>query len=200
MRILGMAEAEQASAKMAKRMGKAINTAVAQEAQALRNTIVKGLRDQAPGGTKILPLSPMTIALRKLPRKGAKSGKRGSTKALIYGGDLIGSVNSKKEQENWYTVGVHREARSRDGKSLSNIAIIQEKGTRAYRITVTPKMHRFSIFLMMQGILHAPWPVGKTLTCKIPARPFLEPAHVEWEEGVEKRFQGRIDEAMGKAS
>jgi len=201
LKIYGMSEAERMTAGMAKKMDKAVNTAIAQEAQLLRSMIVEGLRDQAPGGSKILPLSPMTIAMRKLPRKGAKSGRRGSTKALINNGDLIGSVNAKRQQPAWWTVGVHREARSTNGASLANIAAIQEQGTRAYKITVTPKMHRFSIFLMMQGVLHAPWPVGKVLVCKIPARPFLEPAYVEWGEEAEKRFQGRIDTSLGlKAS
>ncbi|MDD5542888.1 MAG: hypothetical protein PHX83_06905 [Acidobacteriia bacterium] len=196
LKVTGLSEAERSIAGAAKRMNSTVIRSVAEEAQLLRKMIVKGLRDQAPGGDRILPLSPMTIAMRKLPRKGAKRGRRGSTKALIYNGDLIGGVNAKKQQPVWWTVGVHREERSKDGKSLADIAIIQEKGTRAYVITVTPKMHRFSIFLMMQGVLKAPWPVGKTLRCKIPARPFLEPTYVEWGQEAESRFSKRIENGI----
>jgi len=199
MKIFGMRPAEKMTEQMAARMGKAITMSVGPEAQLLRRVMVEGLRNQSPGGKRILPLKPMTIAMRKLPRKSSKTGKgrRGSTKALIDNGDLIGSINAKQEQPGWWTVGVHRSARSKSGTSMVNIALIHEKGTRAFTITVTPKMHRFSIFLMIQGVLHAPWPVGKKLNMKIPARPFLEPAYKEWEQDSEKRMNLRVAKSLG---
>lgn len=200
MKIFGMRKAEKITAQMAARIGAATNRAVAQEAQLLRRMMITGLRDQKPGGKKkILPLSKMTIEMRKLPRKGSKSRRRrkGSTKALIDNGDLIGSIHAKQEQPGWWTVGVHRKERTQDGESLIDLAVIHEYGTRQYTITVTPKMHRFSLFLLVQGILKAPWPVGKKLNRQIPARPFLHPAHDEWVQEAEKRMQLRVAKGMG---
>jgi hypothetical protein len=199
MRITGLSEAERAAARSAQRMHAAIERATAQEAQLLRRVIVQGLRDQAPGGHAIRPLSPMTIALRKLPRKGSKSGaaRRGSTKALINNADLLGSINDQRRGYAWHTVGVHRGARGRDGRDLVNIAAIHEYGTRKYTITVTPKMHRFSIFLMAQGILQAPWPVGKVLQHQVPARPFLHPGYNQWGEEADERFIARVARGVG---
>jgi hypothetical protein len=199
MRITGLSAAERAAQRGAQRMRGAIDRATAQEAQLLRRVIVQGLRDQAPGGKAIRPLSPMTIALRKLPRKSSKSGaaRRGSTKSLINNGDLLGSVNDRRAGYAWHTVGVHRGERGRDGRDLVNIAAIHEYGTRKYTITVTPKMHRFSIFLMMQGVLKAPWPVGKVLQHQVPARPFLRPGYNQWGEDADERFLARVARGIG---
>lgn len=196
LRIKGLDASMETIASYAKGAATAERRALAQEAQALRGYMVKGLREQAPGGHHIRPLSPMTIALRKLPRQGAKSG-RGSKKALIYNGDLLGSISAQKQDKLWYTVGVHRTARGRLGQAMANIAAIHEHGTRRYTITVTPRMRRFSIFLMMQGLLRAPWPVGKRIVHQTPARPFLSPAHAEWVKEAADRFTARFAMALG---
>ncbi len=199
MHIFGMAEAELEAEVKAKRMAQAIDRAVGQEAVLLRRVMVEGLRDQAPGGRKFLPLSPMTIALRKLPRKDSKTGRarRGSSKVLIYSGDLLGSIAAKRDGWAAWTVGVHRGARGKDGRDLVNIAAIHEGGTRSYTITVTPKMHKFSIFLMLQGVLRAPWRVGARMVHQIPARPFLRPAWEAWEKHADERFVARVARGVG---
>ena len=55
---------------------RAIGNAVRQEAHALRNEVVRGLTNQAPGGEPMKPPSPLTLAARQM--KGF-----GGTKALI---------------------------------------------------------------------------------------------------------------------
>lgn len=54
--------------RMTAQMKSAIDRATSQEAHLLRREIVIGLRDQAPGGQPILPLSETTILLRGLPQ------------------------------------------------------------------------------------------------------------------------------------
>jgi hypothetical protein len=202
--------------KLARGIKPAVGRAVGQEANALREEIVTGLRDQAPGGRKIRPLSPMTIALRALPRRGGmravrvgthdiiikkvrSSKRKGSSKALIYHGDLLGSVEARRGSSSWeWSVGVHRNAVSRKGANLAKLAAIHEFGTRRYSITVTPKMRRFSIFLMSQGLLRAPWKVGSRLTHQVPARPFLHPGWQVWLKDAGPRFEGRVADELAK--
>ncbi|MDD5544955.1 MAG: hypothetical protein PHX83_17445 [Acidobacteriia bacterium] len=189
----GLREMEVAAQRMSGGIARAIDDAVETEANLLQQTIVDGLENQAPGGRTILPLSPMTLVMRRLPSYGNRK-QTNSTKALIAGRELLNGVKSKRYKAMWYTVGVHREERNTAGMSLEYLATIHEEGTRAYKITVTPRMHAFSIFLVSQGILKAPWPVGKVITRKIPARPFLAPSYMEWSQEAPDRFQRSIDE------
>ena len=167
------------------RIRRAMSYTVGQEAHLLRKIMVRGIRDQAPGGRPILPLADMTIKLRRL------RGMRGR-KALIARSDLLKSITAQKQGELSWTVGVHRGARTRDGRDLVNLALVHEEGTRWYSVTVTPRMHRFSLFLMSQGILGAPWKVGTRIRRKVPARPFLRPAWNEWIKDSQKRFHDRL--------
>lgn len=189
----GLREMEVAAQRMSGGIKDAINDAVEKEAGLLEQTIVDGLENQAPGGRSILPLSPMTLAMRRLPSHGNRN-QSSSTKALIASRELLSGVRKRKYKDMWFTVGVHREERNTSGMSLESLATIHEKGTRAYTVVVTPRMHMFSLFLMSQGILRAPWPVGKVLNRKIPARPFLEPARDEWEQETYERFQRSLDD------
>jgi hypothetical protein len=205
----------------------AINKITHQEANLLRALMVKGLRDQAPGGKRIKPVSAMTRMLRGLPkskkikkaathkakfigpiREGERRGnkrrkvtrvKLGSSKALIVTGDLMRSIHTKKHARSNYTVGVHRGTRgTKSGKDMRNIAAIHEGGTRKYTVTVTEKMRRFSMFLFMMGVILAPWKVGQKLKRQIPARPFLEPAHDLWESAVAFRFHKKLEMLMDR--
>ena len=63
----------------------AVGMALRQEAQLLRKEIVQGITKQAPGGEAFKPLSPLTLAARKM--KG-----RGGTKALMVRGDLRNAI------------------------------------------------------------------------------------------------------------
>lgn len=121
-------------------MGVAIRKTAFQEAHLLRRTIVMGIRKQAPGGETFEPLAPETIK------------RKGSSKALIDHGDLIRSVNVKEIGGGIaYFVGVHKEARSADGKSLANIAEVHEFGTRNKRIPARPYL-RPSFKVWKKGI------------------------------------------------
>jgi hypothetical protein len=127
-------------------------------------------------------------------KKGQKRPRRGHSKALIDRGDLIGGINVRKIGWAHYTVGVHRGERGgKSGKDLVNIAEIHENGTKEYSMTVTSKMAKFSRFLVVQGILRVPWKEGSRLRKKIPARPFLGPAHESWELNASHRFETRLD-------
>lgn len=268
MQVQGMLAAQKQAAAFERYIMRGIDIATRQEAHELRKEMVLGLRNQAPGGKAIRPLSEMTILLRGLPRggggggkgkkgklgfkisrtkrdssgrlrrngkfvssknnrpglsisfsrgkrsgggrkrqgkrvhhgfmgpvkKGQKRARRGSTKALINRGDLIGGIKVKTVGWAHYTVGVHRGERGgKSGKDLVNIAEIQENGTKEYSMTVTAKMAKFSKFLVVMGILHVPWHPGKVLRRKVPARPFLGPAHDVWEVNAGNRFDARLD-------
>jgi hypothetical protein len=117
---------------------------VGSEAEELKRQIVRGLNAQAPGGQPILPLSKGTIEKRKLRRF------RG-TKALLQRAFMMRSIRVKKfsggpRNPNAF-VGVLRTARAKDGRSLANIAEMNEFGSRPILIRITPKMRRFLFVL-----------------------------------------------------
>ncbi|MCP4568956.1 MAG: hypothetical protein GY841_15380 [FCB group bacterium] len=176
-------------------INRAVSTVLAHEAFRLSNGIKTGLIEQRPGGKQIRPLKRSTILLRGIRTGGGKPG----TKALIHSGAMVNSVTAKRRNRFHYTAGVHRNARSKDGKSLSNIAAIHEGGTKTYTVTVTEKMRRFSFVLMKFGILRAPWRIGQQLKRKIEARPWLGPAHEEWEKEADYRFTVALGAILGIA-
>ncbi len=110
--------------------------------------VKKGIVSQAPGGKKFAPLSPITIA------------QKGSSKALINHGDLLGSITYETfNNEDSVFIGVKR------GNKEVNIAAVHEFGCT---IGVTPKMRAY---LHYHGI-HLK---KSTTHIHIPARPFLSP-------------------------
>jgi len=171
---------------------KAVTTMLSREAWMLANNIKGGLIAQRPGGKKIRPISRTTILLR-----GIRTGGGSSTKALIDTAAMVNAVKPKRENMYHYTVGVHRTARSKKGKKLADLAAIHEGGTKTYTVVVTEKMRRFSFVLMKYGILRAPWRVGQKLRRRIPARPWLNPAHDEWIKGSEERFVSGLAAMLG---
>jgi hypothetical protein len=120
---------------MQARFKRAIEVAVLKEAQMFRGLIVKGIASQAPGGQPFQPLSPLTLALRKV------LGGAGS-KALIATNALRGSITVTRSPgaEVKAFVGVLRNAKSKGGRSLANIAEVHEFGAT---IRKTAKMNRF---------------------------------------------------------
>jgi hypothetical protein len=129
------AEMARIARTMQARFKRALEVAVMQEAQMLRGFIVKGIASQAPGGQAFQPISPLTRALRKV------LGGAGS-KALIATGALRGSITVTRvaSAEPKAFVGVLRNAKSKGGKSLANIAEIHEFGAS---IRKTDRMRRF---------------------------------------------------------
>lgn len=181
----------------------ALRRAILVEANLLRGEMVKGIRDQAPGGQTFAPLADSTIRM-----------KRGKSKALINFGDLIRSVNVTEvgdlRQGGAAFVGVHRTARpygkagrarsSALGKSLVNIAAIHEYGTRPYQIPVTPRLRRFWFAMYKKGIFKAPLKRSRTVINHpgLRARPFVRPTFAVWRNGLPERIAQRLMEALLK--
>jgi hypothetical protein len=67
---------------LSKNMRLALGRAILVEAHDLRALIVKGIRDQAPGGMKFKPLSEMTKKLRMMQRKGSAKKLGSATKSM----------------------------------------------------------------------------------------------------------------------
>lgn len=180
------------------RFQSAVAAAVMAEGQYLRGQIVKGIRSGAPGGKAFAPLSPITLAIRKF--RGFGGGK-----PLIVSGGLIGAIVAIRTAAGIF-VGVLRSARSKGGKSLANIAQIQEEG-RTWTQVLSPKARRFLFAALRASGLSSAGTRSKsgpgggpgTITITIPARPFIGPV-LEREgkpEAVAKRFWERVAQGMG---
>ncbi len=171
----------------------AVGMAVRQEAQLLRKEIVQGITKQAPGGEPFKPLSPLTLAARKM--KG-----RGGTKALMVRGDLRNAIAAIVEGDEAF-VGVPRKARGKDGKSMVDVAQVQEFGAGPIVIPMTPAMRRFLFALLREAGVEKTGGAGRgVVVVQIPARPFLRPAFKQFAKGVDKRFLGRVAALMGMAA
>ena len=168
----------------------AVQTALRQEAHILRNEIVQGLTRQAPGGEPLRPLSPLTIAARRLTGFGG-------TKALIRRGDLRGSISVLVRGDEVF-VGIARSARSKDGKSLADLAELHEFGGPPVVIPMTPAMRRF-LFVLLRKAGQAPRPgSGRgVIVVQVPARPFLRPAFEKFRKGAQRRFLERVAKQLG---
>lgn len=188
-------------AQMLDRIGRqapsALRRVILQEANDLRGQMVRGIRDQAPGGAKLAPLAASTIAM-----------KRGKSKALINYGDLIRSINVTEIGDlrtgGAAFVGVHRSAkpygkrgaaRARAlGKPLVNIAAIHEFGVDPFQIPVTPRLRRFWFAMFKKGIFKAPLKKSRTVINHpgIKARPYIRPTFAAWRNGLSDRIAGRL--------
>lgn len=167
-----------------------IGTAMRQEAELLRGEIVNGITAQAPGGEAFKPLSPLTLAARKL-------AGFGGTKALLVRGDLRNSIAAIVGGDEAF-VGVPRKARSKDGRSLVDVAQVQEFGSNPIVIPITPRMRRFLFALLRQAGKEPSGGSGKgVVVVTIPARPFLRPAFKKFSEGAQRRFLGRVAAQLG---
>lgn len=156
----------------------AIDQAVRQEAEDARKQIIEGLRKQAPAGQQFMPLSKLSIAVRRA------RGFRG-TKALIRSAAMLGSIAVRRVGKNMHFVGVLRGAQAADGRSFVAIARIHEEGA-TFVVRVTPKMRRFLMSTLRKaGVLrrrrkgladdHEGAMVKRFIVVKIPPRPFIGP-------------------------
>ena len=172
------------------RLAKAITRALHQEAELLRKMIVQGVTQQAPGGKRIRPLAKTTLATRRW--RGF-----GGTKALIVRADLRNSVSVIVRGEQAF-VGVARTARSRDGRSLVDIARVQEFGSSPRVIPMTAPMRRF-LFAMLReaGVAPRAGSGRGVVVVQTPARPFLRPAFEQFRRGVRERFMARVKALSG---
>jgi hypothetical protein len=172
-----------------RRMQAAFDKALLQEGQFLRTKIVEGIREQAPGGRAFTPLAPTTLAIRQF------RGFRG-TKALLVQGDLRNSITVVKDGDR-VLVGVLRTARSRNGKSLVDVAALQEHGSRPIVVRLTPRARAFLHAAFRRAGLDEPSGgrpgIGIAITM-IPARPFLAPVFAAYAqpEQISRRFLERV--------
>ena len=149
-----------------RQMGSAMDRAMLQEGQYLRNQIVTGIREQAPGGRSFKPLSPRTILMRRLT-------KFSGTKALIRRGDLRNSITVVR-QRNAVFVGVHRTARGKKNEPLANVAAVHEYGSRPIVVRITPKMRRL-LGAAFGGLTGGRGRGTGIIVRQVPARPFISP-------------------------
>ncbi|WNG39338.1 hypothetical protein F0U61_41005 [Archangium violaceum] len=174
----------------ASRLGTAIHTALRQEAHLLRNEIVQGLTQQAPGGEPLRPPSPLTLAARQLEGFGG-------TKALLVRGDLRNSITVIVEGDEAF-IGVPRSARSRNGESLVELARVHEYGSAPIVIPLTPRMRRYLFALLKRAGQEPTGGTGRgVVVVQVPARPFLRPAFEKFRQGAGRRFMERVAKHLG---
>ncbi len=172
------------------RLKGAIGAAVRQEAELLRKEIVQGITRQAPGGEPLEPPSPLTLAARKL-------AGFGGTKALLVRGDLRNAIAVIVQGDEAF-IGVPRKARGADGKSLVDVARVQEYGSDPIVIPMTAAMRRYLFALLKQAGQEPRGGSGRgVVVVTIPARPFLRPAFKAFAKGAQQRFLKRIAALMG---
>lgn len=179
------------------RFPRAIDKSVAQEAQMARKMIIDGIREQAPAGKRFLPLSRLTVALRR------SQGFRGS-KALTRTGALIGNIAAKRQGRGRYFVGVLRGATTRTGTAITTIARMNEEGA-TFVVRVTPRMRRYLMAALRQAGKSRARPGTGALkrgimVVRIPARPFIGPViDVINSQRAEtrRRMIGRVAKELG---
>jgi hypothetical protein len=172
-----------------RRLQAAFDKALLQEAHFLRTKIVEGIREQAPGGRAFAPLAPTTLAIRQF------RGFHG-TKALLVQADLRNSITVVRDGDR-VLVGVLRSARNRAGKSLVDIAALQEYGSRPIVVHLTPRARAFLHAAFRHAGLDGPTsgqPGTGIAVIQIPARPFLAPVFDKnaQPEQVSRRFLKRV--------
>ncbi len=177
-----------------KRMQAAFDKALLQEAQFLRTKIVEGIREQAPGGRAFTPLAPTTLAIRQF-------GGFHGTKALLVHGDLRNSITVTKDDDRVF-VGVLRTARNRAGKSLVDIAALNEHGARPIVVRLTPKARAFLHAAFRHAGLdgaNTGQPSTGIAVVQVPARPFLAPVFEKYAqpEQISRRFLERVAAQLG---
>jgi hypothetical protein len=168
----------------------AVDTALRQEALALRKEIVQGITRQAPSGQSFKPLSPLTLAARRY------SGFKG-TRALIRRADLRNAITAVVRGGTAF-IGVPRKARSKEGEPMVDIAKLNEFGSDPIVIPMTPRMRRYLFALLRAAGKKPTGGSGKgVVVVRIPARPFLRPAFEKFKHGAGRRFMRRVARRMG---
>lgn len=180
---------------MQERFKRVAKKAVLQEAQFLRGKIVEGLREQAPGGDALAPLSPLTLAIRSFERfKGSK--------ALMRTASMRNAIIVKAVPEGAF-VGILRTAKSKTGENLVNVAEMNENGSEPIIVPITPASRRYFHAALAAAGLEAPkgGPSGggaAIAIVRIPARPFMAPPFNKYETpgAVRARFFKILFEEM----
>lgn len=156
---------------------RAVNRGLHRVGVHVRDKIKRGIRDQAPGGKEFVPLHPATVAAK------------GSSKALIDNGDMVGAITYKITSPEQVFVGLLRTAKNKQGEELANLGHIHEYGRI---VRVTPKMRGYLAAVL--GLHLKP----ETIAITIPARPFLRPVLNAEKDEVVKIFQKELQEIFLK--
>lgn len=179
---------------MAERFEIAAQRAMMQEAHFLRGEIVKGIREQAPGGEPFAALAKTTLAVRKF--RGF-----GGTKALMVKGDLRNNIVVKALPDGkGVFIGILRSARGRNGQELVNVAKMMEEGAGPILVPITAKSSRFyHAALRRAGIEppnhgHGGGGGVHIAIVRIKARPFFGPVFKKFGDpaAVRERFYLRL--------
>jgi len=172
------------------KMKVAVNLALRQEAELLRKEIVQGITKQAPGGESFKPLSPLTLAARKM-------AGFGGTKALMVRGDLRNAISAIVKGDEAF-VGIPRKAKDKQGKPVIDVAKVHEFGAGPFVVPMTPAMRRYLFALYAKAGKARSKGSGKgVVVIRIPARPFLRPAFKAFSKDVQKRFLRRVAGVLG---
>ena len=172
--------AEQLLRRGGKGLAGGVGRALLAEGHALRAEIVRGIDRQAPGGTPIRPLAPVTLAERRLRRFLG-------TKALVRTAELRNSF-AVVRRGGVVMVGIP----GRAGAGLIARAEAQEYGTRPTVVLMTPRMRRFLAAVYADaGRAEGGGGTGVAVL-QVPPRPFLRPAIAVFQVGAGRRFLTRV--------
>lgn len=168
------------------KLKKALQVALHQEGLFLATKIKKKI-DAGPHE----PLSPLTLAARRL-------AGLGGTKPLIATGGLRNAITVWPNAPGLTKfVGVMRTAR-RKGKSLANIAQIQEEG-RTFVVKITDKMRRYLFGVLFPAAGITPGGGGASrgyIVVKIKPRPFIGPVLEEFGPTSPDRIEATFAKAL----
>jgi hypothetical protein len=171
----------------AKYMKDGVQKAMLEEAEYVRQKIVAGIRNQAPGDKGFTPpLKNTTLAVRKF------RGLQGK-KTLLVQQALLNSIKVIKK-DGFVFVGVPDNARRTSGASLLMVAKVQEFGKR-----IKPNHTRKALAFLFAAFRKAGLEItaGKEDSVSIgviivPPRPFIGPAFDKWGEILGQRIINRV--------
>lgn len=175
----------------ATKLRRGMEAAVREEAKRARAEVVRGIRKQAPGGKRLDQPSPLTLASRQL------EGMRGRG-ALQASGELLKAITYVARGLDAF-VGLKRSARGSDGRSLAEIADVQEHGSAPIAIPMTPAMRRFLSVLRARGGGGGDGTGGGTgvVVVTVPPRPFLKPSFEAAVRGARRRLAAHVSRRLG---
>jgi hypothetical protein len=165
-----------------KRINDAARKALLQEGHRIRAKMLEGIREQAPGGKQFKPLSPLTLAARRL------AGFRG-TKALMVHGDL----------RNGITVSMHG-AQVQEWGALIVLELTDKM--RRYLGVLMREAELAGLVPSRAWSIHGSTVTGRpsrtSIVIRVPPRPFVRPtfeAHAQPAD-VKQRLEARMAELL----
>lgn len=162
--------------------------------------IKKGIKEGAPGGRTLTPLSTGTVALRQAKKKergekaktwvGANtSGYIKGRKPLLRTGDLYRAITYRVLEKGNFFVGIPKGSKNREGEDLSIIGTVMERGMT---LKVTEKIANW---YAAQGV-----PLrDKTTHIIIPPRPFIQPVLQKYKTTILQIYKEELTTVLFKA-